>query len=285
MSKVKEYRNRIKSVGNIKKITKSMQMIAVSKMRKAERTAKVGKAYHENIEQMFRIISKDIELMKNPLFFTRESGKKLIIVFSPSRGFAGNMMISELNAFYQGTKGYEKEQLDAIIIGKKLKRYVAGKVNSIIADFSGIGEYPTIQEIRGISQIVLEEYRKGTYNEIFVLYTDYINSLHQQTKFVKLLPALLDASPKISISAKEHDFVFEPERSTIIDSLVSLYIDNSLYQFKAETVASEFAARMTAMKDATDKAESLGNDLKLELNKLRQDIITRELGEISAGTL
>jgi len=194
-------------------------------------------------------------------------------------------MISELNAFYQGTKNYDKSNLDAIIIGKKLKRYVAGKVNSIIADFSGIGEYPTIQEIRGISQIVLEEYRKGTYNEIFVLYTDYINSLHQQTKFVKLLPALLDASPKISISAKEHDFVFEPERSTIIDSLVSLYIDNSLYQFKAETVASEFAARMTAMKDATDKAESLGNDLKLELNKLRQDIITRELGEISAGTL
>ncbi|NMB69877.1 ATP synthase F1 subunit gamma [candidate division WWE3 bacterium] len=285
MSKIKEYRNRIKSVGNIKKITKSMQMIAVSKMRKAEKTAKTGKAYHENIEQMFRIISKDIELMKNPLFFTRSEGKKLIIVFSPSRGFAGNMLMSELNAFYQGIKDFPKEGLDAIIIGKKLKRYVYNRVNKIVADFSDIGEYPTIQEIRGISQVLLDEYRKGSYNEIFVLYTDYINSLKQQTRFVKLLPAILDSTRKFSISEKERDFVFEPERNSIIDSLVSLYIDNSLYQFKAETVASEFAARMTAMKDATDKAESLGNDLKIELNKLRQDIITRELGEISAGTL
>ncbi len=285
MSKIKEYRNRIKSVGNIKKITKSMQMIAVSKMRKAERTAKVGKAYHENIEQMFRIISKDIELMKNPLFFTRSEGKKLIVVFSPSRGFAGNMMMSELNAFYHGIKEFPKADVDAIIIGKKLKRYVYNRVNKIVADFSDIGEYPTIQEIRGISQVLLDEYRKGSYNEIFVLYTDYINSLKQQTRFVKLLPAILDSSRKFSISEKERDFVFEPERNSIIDSLVSLYIDNSLYQFKAETVASEFAARMTAMKDATDKAESLGNDLKIELNKLRQDIITRELGEISAGTL
>lgn len=285
MSKIKEYRTRIKSVNNIKKITKSMQMIAVSKMRKAEKSAKTGKSYHENIEQMFRLISKDIELMKNPLFYKRDTGKKLIVVFSPSRGFAGNMLMAELNAFYAGVKEFSKNELDAIIIGKKLKRYVYNRVDKIVADFSAIGEYPTIQEIRGVSQVILEEYTKNTYNEVFVLYTDYINSLNQQTKFVRLLPATLDNSEKYSISSKERDFVFEPERNTIIDSLVSLYIDNSLYQFKAETVASEFAARMTAMKDATDKAESLGDSLKIELNKLRQDIITRELGEISAGTL
>lgn len=285
MSKIKEYRTRIKSVNNIRKITKSMQMIAVSKMKRAERTAKIGKAYQESIQNMFKIISKDVELNRNPLFSMRESGKKLIIVFSPNRGFAGNMLVSELSVFLNSIKPFDKKDVEVIIIGRKLKKFISARVNKIIADFSHISEYSTIQEIRAISQIIFEEYNKGTYNEIYILYSNYVNSLRQKVTFMRLLPANIETSEKLNIFNKDQVFTFEPEKNSLLESLVSLYIDNSLYQFKAETVASEFAARMTAMKDATDKAESLEGSLKIELNKLRQDIITRELGEISAGTL
>jgi F-type H+-transporting ATPase subunit gamma len=284
MSKMKEYRQRIKSVKNIQKITKSMQMIAVSKMRKAEKLAKAGKMYNKNIIQLFRLISKDTDLSKHLYFSKRTEGKKLVVVFSPNRGFAGNLLVNEFNTFVTGTKQFNRQELDVIYIGKKLKKYIANKINDVIADFSYIGETPTMQEIKGLSQVILENYVSGKYNEVFILYADYINSLIQIPKIVKLLPATLEDS-ELAVDNANSNFVFEPERNKILNSLVSLYVDNTLYQFKAETVASEFASRMIAMKNATEKAEDLNYGLNIELNKLRQDIITRELGEITSSTL
>ncbi len=285
MSKIKEYRNRIKSINNIKKITKSMQMIAVSKMRKAEKVAKTGKAYNRNIVDLFRLISKDTDLKNNPLFFKRDGGKKLIVVFSPNRGFAGSLLVSEMNLFLNKIKEFNGEEVEVIMVGRKLRKYVQGRVSKVIADFSEIGENPTIQEIKGVSKLILETYLDGEYDEVFVLYADYVNSLIQKPTLTRLLPAQLGESDGGEELYREREFLFEPERSTLLDSLVSLYVDNTLFQLRAETVASEYAARMSAMKNATDKAEDLGYVLNLELNKLRQDTITRELGEITSATI
>ncbi len=285
MSKIKEYRNRIKSINNIKKITKSMQMIAVSKMRKAEKVAKTGKAYNRNIVDLFRLISKDTDLKNNPLFFKRDRGKKLIVVFSPNRGFAGSLLVSEMNLFLNKIKEFNGEEVEVIMVGRKLRKYVQGRVSKVIADFSEIGENPTIQEIKGVSKLILETYLDGEYDEVFVLYADYVNSLIQKPTLTRLLPAQLGESDGGEELYREREFLFEPERTTLLDSLVSLYVDNTLFQLRAETVASEYAARMSAMKNATDKAEDLGYVLNLELNKLRQDTITRELGEITSATI
>lgn len=285
MSKIKEYRNRIKSINNIKKITKSMQMIAVSKMRKAEKVAKTGKAYNRNIVDLFRLISKDTDLKNNPLFFKRDGGKKLIVVFSPNRGFAGSLLVSEMNLFLNKIKEFNGEEVEVIMVGRKLRKYVQGRVSKVIADFSEIGENPTIQEIKGVSKLILETYLDGEYDEVFVLYADYVNSLIQKPTLTRLLPAQLGESDGGEELYREREFLFEPERTTLLDSLVSLYVDNTLFQLRAETVASEYAARMSAMKNATDKAEDLGYVLNLELNKLRQDTITRELGEITSATI
>lgn len=285
MSKIKEYRNRIKSIKNIKKITKSMQMIAVSKMRKAEKVAKSGKLYNHNIIDLFRLISKDTDLKNNPLFSQRAEGKKLMVVFSPNRGFAGSLLISEMNLFINKLKEFNGESVEVIMVGRKLRKYISGRVSNVIADFSSIGENPTIQEIKGISKIILENYLSGQYNEVYVLFADYVNSLVQKPTLIKLLPAKMEEFQSEKDIFKEREFLFEPGKDTLLESLVSLYIDNTLFQLRAETVASEYAARMAAMKNATDKAEDLGYILNLELNKLRQDMITRELGEITSATI
>ena len=285
MSKIKEYRNRIKSIKNIKKITKSMQMIAVSKMRKAEKIAKSGKLYNRNIVDLFRLISKDTDLKKNPLFSKRDEGKKLMVVFSPNRGFAGSLLISEMNLFLNKLKEFNGEGVEVIIVGRKLKKYVSSKAANVVADFSTIGENPTIQEIKAISKIIMDNYISGIYNEVYILYADYVNTLVQKPTLIRLLPANMEEFASEKDIFKEREFLFEPGKESLLDSLVSLYIDNTLYQLRAETVASEYAARMTAMKNATDKAEDLGYALNLELNKLRQDMITRELGEITSSTI
>lgn len=262
-----------------------MQMIAVSKMRKAEKIAKSGKLYNRNIVDLFRLISKDTDLKKNPLFSKRDEGKKLMVVFSPNRGFAGSLLISEMNLFLNKLKEFNGEGVEVIIVGRKLKKYVSSKAANVVADFSTIGENPTIQEIKAISKIIMDNYISGIYNEVYILYADYVNTLVQKPTLIRLLPANMEEFASEKDIFKEREFLFEPGKESLLDSLVSLYIDNTLYQLRAETVASEYAARMTAMKNATDKAEDLGYALNLELNKLRQDMITRELGEITSSTI
>lgn len=287
MSKLREIKNRIKSVKNIGRITKSMQMIAASKMKKAEQTVRAGKFFNQQLCLALEALTKDASLMENTLFVENTSAKKLVIVFSPKGGFTGPMLGLEAAALFAGISNYPKENVDAILVGRRLTKVVSGKVSKILSEFQDFGANPTSTELLALAQVVLEYFVKGEYSEVFVLYVEYHNSLHQKPVFKKILPVnAVDAANVDAFSRKQSKlggkvFLFEPDKAKLLESISKLYIENSLYQFHSETFASELAYRVLTMKNASERSLDVGGILSQELHKVRQDAVTRELAEIT----
>ena len=274
---------------NIGRITKSMQMIAASKMKKAEQAVRAGKFFNQQLSLAFEALTKDASILGNPLFATKTSSKKLVILFAPNGGFTGPMLGLEVAALLAGISNFPKEDVDAILVGRKLIKATSGKVNAVLAEFPDFGANPTSTEVLALAKLVLEYFVAGDYGEVFVLYVEYKNSLHQKPVFKKLLPVSSftthEASQGHSNSSVDHlagkVFLFEPDKNALLESITKLYLENSLYQFHAETFASELAFRVIAMKNASERSLDLGSALSQELHKVRQDTVTRELAEIT----
>ncbi|MCH8821044.1 ATP synthase F1 subunit gamma [Patescibacteria group bacterium] len=281
MSSIKEIRKRIKSVNNTAKITHAMELVAAAKMKRAQYLAISGKPYSNLINNVLRSIANRINPESHPLLTRSRGETSAVIFFSTDRGLAGSL---NSNLFKQIENVVGKTKY--IAVGKKASSYVARTGKDLVADFS-LSEKPTLEDIRPISKLVIDGFLGGEFDQVHVLYTQFINTLQQEAKIQQVLPiideGILAELAKESEDQGKNEPIFEPNADTVLESILPQYILMELYHILLEAKASEHSARMVAMKSATDNANDLVDDLTLTYNSIRQSAITNEILDISTA--
>jgi len=280
MALIGQYKKKIKFAKNIAKITKAMQLIAASKMKKAQLSALSGKEYADGVHSMLLMISDKLAEDTHKLAKKNQSGKTLILVIAPEKGLCGGL-VTNLSKYLTKIANDEKSP-DFLVIGKKAKQIVARIFGSVIAGFDLGVSSPSYDLVPPIARIIEERFVGGQNNKVVVVYSDFVNTMEQETTIKVLLPlSIKDRLVRSDgISEFGSDYVFEPSVSEVANPLLEMYLEVEIYQLLLESFASEQSARMMAMKNATDNAKSLIEGLTVELNKVRQSTITNELLDI-----
>ena len=282
MPGTKEIRSKIASVKSTQKITKAMQMVATSKMRRAQERMRLARPYAQKMRNVIGHLTEANPDYRHPFLATREPKNVGLIVISTDRGLAGAL---NANVFKQALllmrewqgKG---AQVSLCLIGAKGMNFFRRLNVPILASISNLGDRPHVKDLIGTVKVMLDAYRAGTLDRLFLLNAQFLNTMTQRPAVEQLLPIVaLDTE-----GLQEHwDYIYEPDAADILDALLMRYIESQVYRGAVENVASEMAARMVAMKAATDNAGKLINELQLIYNKARQAAITKELAEIVGG--
>ncbi|MFT5466791.1 MAG: F-type H+-transporting ATPase subunit gamma [Verrucomicrobiales bacterium] len=294
MPSTRDIRRRIKSVKNTAQITKAMQLVAASKMKKAQDQAMAGRAYADLLNKVLVNLKDQTEADTHPLLSEREDGRDLILLITTDKGLCGGLNANLLR------KVTESAAADAAIvtIGSKGRRSMARLKKDLLADFH-IHDPVPFAETKTVSKFIIDTFLEGGYRSVKVGFTNFINTISQQPLFETLLPIRpidLGRDKDYVGMGKEEEatalagkgpgssgYIFEPTPESVLDTVVPLYVHNEVYQMTLESRASEHSARMVAMKGATDNAEDLIKDLSLAYNKQRQAAITSELLEITTA--
>ena len=288
MASLKEIRAKVTSIKSTQKITRAMQMVAASKMRRAQERMSVGRPYADSMRRVISHLVHASSDYKHPYMSSRPVNKVGYIVITSDRGLAGGLNINLFKALSKSIQQYESQSVAAefAVIGAKgvgFFKTFGGKVTSAVTDY---GDKPTFEQINSPVQAMLDDYNQGKIDRIYVVYNQFINAMTQKPTVNQLVPL-----PENSFSDDDSgmqtelswDYIYEPDIKTLIDDLLGRYIESIVYQAVMENIASEQSSRMVAMKAATDNAGDLINDLQLVYNKLRQAAITREISEIVGG--
>jgi F-type H+-transporting ATPase subunit gamma len=284
MAAGKEIRNKIKSVENTRKITKAMEMVAASKMRKAQDRMKSSRPYSEKIKSVVGHLSQSNPDFKHPFLKENNDAKKGgIIVVSTDKGLCGGLNTNVFRQVLTKIREIESDgrEIEALAIGNKAVSFLSRIDVRIVSSFSQLGDSPNVEELNGAIKIIIDEYKKGNLNEVHLFYNNFINTMSQEPIVEKLLP--LSSKDLVPINKYLWDYLYEPDAPTVINDLLLRYTETLVYQAVVENIASEQSARMVAMKAATDNAGNVIDELKLIYNKTRQAGITKELSEIVAG--
>lgn len=292
MANLQDIRRRIKSVQNTAQITKAMQMVAAAKMKKAQDQAIAGRAYADRLNAVLTNLKSNMEGLAHPYLEVKEGGKHLILVISTDKGLCGAINTNVLKK----VRAELPHDGDFVTVGKKLREQIAKAQQNLIADFPVEDPVP-FEEVKIISKLLVDKFTSGEYKTVSVAFTNFISTLVQEPYISQLLP--IDPSmlaekrdyegvgkgvvKETDHSIEEKEYTFEPNPATVLNSLLPQYINFQVYQMIVEARASEHSARMVAMKSATDNANNLVSDLKVEYNKLRQAAITQEILEISTA--
>lgn len=299
--KTKEIKVKIKSVGNIKKITKTMEMISISKMRKAVDKALTSRTYSHYALELLINLSKD-KNVSNHLMMPGKGDKELIIVVAGNKGLCGGYHTNIFKALsaYLRTGDNANKKIKTITIGKYAEK-ICKKLNlENFASFINFSEYSTIEQTKELSDLLVGEFKKGDYRSVKLLFTEFLKSTTYKPVLREIFPIsagtienILDVSQAEALSGEEivskptnfdfTDYKFEPNLNAILENILPGLVDVVIYQTLAEAFASEHSARMFAMKNAGDSATTILDELTLSYNHARQDSITRELSEIVAG--
>ena len=279
MANTLDIRRRIRSVKNTAQITKAMQMVAASKMRRAQAAALAGRPYQEALDRVLRALHGKVDPLENPLLEERPVQRELIVVISTDKGLCGPLntnLFRELATVDSSKAGF-------VTVGKKAVQFLARTRRQLLADFP-TGEIPRFREIRPIASFCSEKFLNREIDQVRVLYPKFVNTLNQQATFYRLLPI---APAEITREEKVPggNFVFEPNENVVLGAVLPHYLSYQIYQMVLDARASEHSARMVAMKNATDNAKQIVKDLTLEYNKVRQASITTELLEITTAQL
>jgi len=305
MASTKEIKRRIKSVKSTKKITKAMELVAASKMKRAVSSTLASRLYAEYSWEILTSISKNIEKVEHPLFIERDVKKILLLVISSNRGLCGayntQIMKKVLSLFKNGDGN---KNIDIITIGKKGDTMIRRIGKNVIASFFETPANISLSDVTPISEFVINKYNDLSYDKVFVAYTDYISALSQKPNIKQIIPvsktslrdlidllgedhhleALPPSGGKASnLPEKAVDYLFEGDQNKLIGTLAEKLTRMQIYQMLLESNASEQSSRMIAMKNASEAAGEMIDDLTLVFNKARQSNITREISEISAG--
>ena len=283
MASVKEIRVKINSVQSIRRITHTMEMVATSRMRKAQSRMRVARPYCEKIRNVASHLSHAHSEYKHPFLIERETVKRVgIIIVTSDKGLCGGMNASVLRmAMNQGKKwDSDKIGVDICAIGGKGFNFVRRTGMHILSRIVGLGEAPRMDRMTGAIKVVLDAYSEGKIDALYICYTRFLNTMKQEPVIERLLPLSGD---RFGSPPGEWDYIYEPDAGMVLDLLLARYVETLIYQAVAESMASEQSARMVAMKAATDNADHMINDLKLLYNKTRQAAITKEIAEIVAG--
>jgi len=283
MPGTKEIRAKIKSVQSTRKITKAMEMVAASKMRKAQERMRHARPYGEKIRNVAAHMSHANPEYRHPFLVHRDSVKRVgIIVISTDKGLCGGLNTNLLRlvlAQYKTWQG-EGEEIDVCCIGNKGFGFMQRLGAHIVSHAVQIGDRPQLEKLVGTIKVMLDGYVKDRFDRLMIAYTRFVNTMKQEPVIEQLLPL---AGERMDTPGTVWDYIYEPEAKVVLDQVLRRYIEAIIYQAVAENMASEQSARMVAMKAATDNAETLIDELTLVYNKNRQAGITKELSEIVGG--
>lgn len=283
MASGKEIRTKIKSVQNTQKITRAMEMVAASKMRKAQERMRAARPYGEKIRNVAAHLSHAHAEYKHPFLITRNDVKRVgVIMVTSDKGLCGGLNTNVIRMVLGQMKAWEAagKQVDACALGGKGFGFLQRMGGNVLSHITGLGDTPHLEKLIGPVKVMLDAYMEGKIDELHLCYTRFINTMKQEPVMEKLLPL---AGEELGAAQGHWDYIYEPEAKSVIDELMSRYIEALVYQAVAENMASEQSSRMVAMKAASDNAGNVIDELKLIYNKTRQAAITKELSEIVAG--
>lgn len=285
MAGAKEIKTKIASVQSTQKITKAMEMVATSKMRKTQDRMAASRPYSETIRNVISHVSKASIGYKHPFLVEREVKKIGILVISTDRGMCGGLNVNLFKTTLNQIKNWKEQNIstDLGLIGSKGISFFRSFGFNIKGQLSGLGDKPALEELIGVANTMFDAYRNGEIDAVYIAYNKFVNTMSQKPVVQQLVPLPESKDDHLNERQQTWDYLYEPEPKVLLDSLLVRYLESQIYQAVVDNLASEQAARMVAMKAATDNAGNLINDLRLVYNKARQASITNELNEIVAG--
>ncbi|MEK6213146.1 MAG: F0F1 ATP synthase subunit gamma [Vibrio fluvialis] len=284
MAGAKEIRNKIGSVKSTQKITKAMEMVAASKMRRSQDALEASRPYAATMRKVIGNVANANLEYRHPYLEEREAKRVGYIIISTDRGLCGGLNINLFKKAVTDMQAWKEKgaEIDLAIIGSKATAFFNNSGAKVAAQVSGLGDSPSLEDLIGSVGVMLKKYDNGELDRLYVVFNEFVNTMVQQPKIDQLLPLPKSDSEEMQ---REHswDYIYEPEPKPLLDALLLRYVESQVYQGVVENLACEQAARMVAMKAATDNASNLIDDLELVYNKARQAAITQELSEIVSG--
>ncbi|WP_313321255.1 F0F1 ATP synthase subunit gamma [Stenotrophomonas sp.] len=283
MASGREIKTKIKSVQNTRKVTRALEMVSASKIRKAQDRMKTSRPYAQAMKQVIGHLAQASTDYQHPFLVEREQVKRVgYIVISSDRGLAGGLnnnlfrkAVAEMREWQD--KGAE---IDVVTIGQKAGAFFRRVNVNMAASVANIGDQPKLETLIGVIKVMLDAFTEGKVDRVYLVYNRFINTMTQKASFDQLLP--LPAAEK-QVASHDWDYLYEPDAATVLEHVITRYIESLVYQAVLENVASEHAARMVAMKAASDNANKMIGTLQLVYNKARQAAITQEISEIVSG--
>ncbi len=281
---LRQTRRRIRSVESTAKITRAMELVAASKMRRSQLNALAARPYAERLSWVLADLAETLPQIdpadRHPLIQVREEIRTVdLILVTPNRGLSGALPGNLMRRAAQFITEREGTAVRVCAVGRKGRDFMRRTGQEIVAEFTELGDYPSYDETRPIAQVVIEDYIKRAADEAWIIYGEFVNTVMQQPQARRLLPI----EPPTEAETEAIDYIYEPGRAEVLAELLPRYLERQVYDAILEAGASEQSARMVAMRNATDSANELVEDLTLEYNKARQESITNELLDIVGG--
>ena len=284
MAGAKDIRNKIGSVKSTQKITKAMEMVAASKMRRSQDAMEASRPYAETMRKVIGHVANANLEYRHPYLAEREAKRVGYIIVSTDRGLCGGLNINVFKKAVTDMQAWKAKgaDIELAVIGSKATAFFNNSGAKVVAQVSGLGDAPSLEDLIGSVGVMLKKYDEGELDRLYVVYNEFVNTMVQQPTIDQLLPLPKSESEEMQ-RPHSWDYIYEPEPKPLLDTLLVRYVESQVYQGVVENLACEQAARMIAMKAATDNATNLIEDLELVYNKARQAAITQELSEIVSG--
>ncbi|MBA2648442.1 MAG: F0F1 ATP synthase subunit gamma [Legionella sp.] len=283
MAGAKEIRTKISSIKKTRKITRAMEMVAASKMRKTQERMRASKPYASKIYDVVKHIARANSEYRHPFMEVRDIKRVGIIVVTSDRGLCGGLNSNLLRETIRAIRQWKEKghEVDVSVIGRKGQAFFKRVGGNILGSVDQLGDTPGVKDLIGIVKIMVDAFYQGRLDALHIVYNEFVNTMTQRPQVIQLLP--LPKSVEDDALAHHWDYIYEPDAKELLDNLLERYIELQVYQGVVENIACEQAAKMIAMKSATDNAGDLIKEFQLAYNKARQAAITQELAEIVGG--
>jgi len=279
----REIKTKIKSVQNTRKVTRALEMVSASKIRKAQERMKQSRPYARAMKQVIGHLAQANSEFQHPYLVQRAQTKRVgYVIVSSDRGLAGGLNNNLFRKLLGEIRTWQEQgvEVDLVTIGQKASVFFRRIKINMLASVTHLGDQPHLEQLVGVIKVMLDSYSAGTLDRVFLSYNEFINTMTQGAAFDQLLPL---PAPESQVAHHDWDYLYEPDAQTVLEHVLTRYVESLVYQAVLENVASEHAARMVAMKSASDNANKLIDTLNLVYNKARQAAITQEISEIVGG--
>lgn len=279
----REIKTKIKSVQNTRKVTRALEMVSASKIRKAQDRMKASRPYARAMKQVIGHLAQANSEFHHPYLVERKEIKRVgYVIVSSDRGLAGGLNNNLFRKLLGDIRNWQQQgvDVDVVTIGQKATVFFRRIKVGMLASVTHLGDTPHVDQLVGVIKVMLDAYSGGQVDKVFLVYNDFVNTMTQRAAFDQLLPL---PPSETSVAQHDWDYIYEPDAQTVLEHVLTRYIESLVYQAVMENVASEHAARMVAMKAASDNATKLIGTLNLVYNKARQAAITQEISEIVGG--
>ncbi|MHB8911409.1 MAG: F0F1 ATP synthase subunit gamma [Lysobacter sp.] len=279
----REIKTKIKSVQNTRKVTRALEMVSASKIRKAQERMKASRPYARAMKQVIGHLAQANSEFQHPYLVERAETRRVgYIIVSSDRGLAGGLNNNLFRKVLGEIRTWQEQgvEVDVVTIGQKASVYFRRIKVEMLASATHLGDQPRLDQLVGVIKVMLDSYTAGSLDRVFLSYNEFVNTMTQHVAFDQLLPL---PAPETQVARHDWDYLYEPDAQTVLEHVLTRYVESLVYQAVLENVASEHAARMVAMKSASDNANKLIDTLNLIYNKARQAAITQEISEIVGG--